>query len=193
MSKILFTLQKIAISINLTQRVLGGTQIIIWWGVCGPRSETLNPYLRISAPKMADLTIFFLIFANLNPFLWSFLPKKQLILQFVLVILVIWDPLLRFCLTKMGPFSKEFWWKTNPFGQHIPVCLNLRVPSPTLKGCTAICNKWLLLFDWKQIVWENMRLIINETDIVQKYTAIIATGWFPEFLNLTTNYQLGKL
>ena len=33
-------------------------------------------------------------------------------------------------LTKMGPLSKDFWWKTNPFRHHIPVSLNMWVPSP---------------------------------------------------------------
>ena len=26
--------------------------------------------------------------------------------------------------------SKDFWWKSNPFGRHIPVCLNMWVPPP---------------------------------------------------------------
>ena len=32
-------------------------------------------------------------------------------------------PLLRTFLTKMGPLSMDFWWKSSPWG-HIPVCLN---------------------------------------------------------------------
>ena len=61
---------------------------------------------------------------------YVFLPQKQLILQgffFFFPIFVKWDPLLRIFLTKVGPMSKNFWWKSNPFGWHIPVCLGVLV------------------------------------------------------------------
>ena len=51
-----------------------------------------------------------------------------------------WDPLLRIFLTKMGPMSKDFIWKSNPFGRHIPVCLNMWVPPPR-----ASAQNWKLL------------------------------------------------
>ena len=39
-----------------------------------------------------------------------------------------WDPPLSIFLTKMGPMFKDFWWKSNPFGWHIPICLIIWVP-----------------------------------------------------------------
>ena len=41
-----------------------------------------------------------------------------------------WDPVLRIFLNKMGPMSKDFCWKSNPFGLHIPVGLNMWAPPP---------------------------------------------------------------
>ena len=48
-----------------------------------------------------------------------------------------WDPPLRIFLTKMGPMSKDFWWKSDPFGWHLPVCLNMWVPQEGLYNHTA--------------------------------------------------------
>ena len=107
----------------------GGTRIIFWRGV---RPEVWNPYpyLRIFLPqKTADLKLFFEIFANRDPFLRVFLPQNGWFYHFF-AIFAKWDPLLRIFLTKMGPMSKDFCWKSNPFGRHIPVCLNMWVPPP---------------------------------------------------------------
>ena len=107
----------------------GGTRIIFWRDV---RPEVWNPYpyLRIFLPqKTADLKLFFEIFANRDPFLRVFLPQNGWFYHYF-VIFAKWDPLLRIFLTKMGPMSKDFCWKSNPFGRHIPVCLNMWVPPP---------------------------------------------------------------
>ena len=98
----------------------------------GVRPEVWNPYpyLRIFLPqKTADLKLFFEIFANRDPFLRVFLPQNGWFYHFF-AIFAKWDPLLRIFLTKMGPMSKDFCWKSNPFGRHIPVCLNMWVPPP---------------------------------------------------------------
>ena len=79
--------------------------------------------------KTADLKLFFEIFANRDPFLRVFLPQNGWFYHFF-TIFAKWDPLLRIFLTKMGPMSKDFCWKSNPFGRHIPVCLNMWVPPP---------------------------------------------------------------
>ena len=90
------------------------------------------PYLRIFLPqKTADLKLFFEIFANRDPFLRVFLPQNGWFYHFF-AIFAKWDPLLRIFLTKMGPMSKDFCWKSNPFGRHIPVCLNMWVPPPRI-------------------------------------------------------------
>ena len=110
----------------------GGTQIIFWRGV---RPEVWNPYpyLRIFLPqKTADLKLFFEIFANRDPFLRVFLPQNGWFYHFFFAIFAKWDPLLWIFLTKMGPMSKDFCWKSNPFGRHIPVCLNMWVPPGDL-------------------------------------------------------------
>ena len=124
-----------AISFVRSSEVLpeGGTQIIFWRGV---RPEVWNPYpyLRIFLPqKMADLKLFFEIFANRDPFLRVFYLKMADFTIFF-AIFAKWDPLLRIFLTKMGPMSKDFCWKSNPFGRHIPVCLNMWVPPGGIVG-----------------------------------------------------------
>ena len=70
---------------------------------------------------------FFEIFANQDPFLRVFYLKMGWFYNFF-AIFVKWDPLLRIFLTKMGPMPKDFCWKSNPFGRHIPVCLNMWIP-----------------------------------------------------------------
>ena len=115
----------------------GDTRIIFWRGV---RPEVWNPYpyLRIFFPqKTADLKLFFEIFANRDPFLRVFLPQNGWFYHFF-AIFAKWDPLLRICLSKMGPMSKDFCWKSNPFGRHIPVCLNMWVPP---RG-SNVCMMW---------------------------------------------------
>ena len=109
----------------------GESRIIFWRGV---RPEIWNPYpyLRIFLPqKTADLKPFFEIFANRDPFLRVFLPQNGWFYNFF-AIFAKWDPLLRIFLSKMGPMSKDFCWKSNPFGRHIPVCLNMWVPPRDL-------------------------------------------------------------
>ena len=94
------------------------------------RSEVWNPYifLRIFLPlKTTDLTLFFK-FSQIRTHFEGVSCLKNGWFKKFFVILVQWVPLLRIFLTKMGPLSKEFWWKTNPFGRHIPVCLNMWVP-----------------------------------------------------------------
>ena len=88
------------------------------------------PYLRIFLPQeTAGSKLFLEIFANRNPFLRVFVPQNGWFYHFF-AIFAKWDPLLRIFLTKMGPMSKDFCWKSNPFGRHIPVCLNMWVPPP---------------------------------------------------------------
>ena len=88
----------------------GVTQIIVQRGV---RLQGLKP-LPIS--KDFSPWLFFEIFTNSDPFLRVFLPRKRLILP----IFMKWDPLSRIFWPKcMGPMLKDFWWKSNPFGQHI--------------------------------------------------------------------------
>ena len=57
-------------------------------------------------------------------------------------IFVKWDPLLRIFLTKMGPMSNDFCWKSNSFGRHIPVGLNMWVPPP---GLTCNVSYYMLV------------------------------------------------
>ena len=112
------------------KRARGGTRIFFFWR--GVRPEVWNPYpyLRIFLPqKTADLKLFFEIFANRDPFLRVFLPQNGWFYHFF-AIFAKWDPLLTIFLTKMEPMSKDFCWKSNSFGRHIPVCLNMWVPPP---------------------------------------------------------------
>ena len=41
----------------------------------------------------------------------------------------------------MGPMSKDFCWKSNPFGRYIPVCLNMWVPPPP-PGIQQHYSRW---------------------------------------------------
>ena len=84
--------------------------------------------LSIFSPqKTTDLKLFFEIFTNQAPLLRVFLPQNGWFYH-VFAVFAKWDPLLRIFWTKMGPMSKDFCWKSNPFGRHIPVCLNMWVP-----------------------------------------------------------------
>ena len=95
-----------------------GTQTIFWRSV---RPEVWNPYpiKDFSHSKNGWLDSFLEIFANWDHFLRVFLPQKWLIL-ILFANFVKWDHPLRIVLTKMRPMSKDFWWKSNPFGRHIP-------------------------------------------------------------------------
>ena len=97
---------------------------------CAARGLQPLPISKDFSPsKNGWFYVFFEIFVNWDPFLRVFLPKNGWFYHFF-AIFVKWDPLLRIFLTKMGPMSKDFWWKSNPFGQHIPVCLNMWLPPP---------------------------------------------------------------
>ena len=118
------------VDLCIIQVVPGGTRIIFWRGV---RPEVWNPYpyLRIFLPqKTADLKLFFEIFANRDPFLRVFSTSKWLILPFFCNFCEMGPSSKDFFDQKMGPMSKDFCWKSNPFGRHIPVCLNMWVPPP---------------------------------------------------------------
>ena len=81
-----------------------------------------------SPSKNGWFKAFFRNFRNWDPFLRVFLPQNGWFYIFFFVIFAKWDPLLRIFLSKMGPMSKDSCWKSNPFGRHIPVCLNMWVP-----------------------------------------------------------------
>ena len=100
----------------------GGTLIIFWQGV-QPKVWNPYPYLRIFSPSNNG---WFQNFLKSGPISKGFSTSKM----DWFTIFVKWDPLLRIFLTKNGPMSKDFWWKSNPFGWHIPVCLNMLVTQP---------------------------------------------------------------
>ena len=115
---------------NSKNHIEGGTQII-FDEVCGPRSEPY-PYLILSLQN-SWFDCFVEIFTNQDTYLRVSLPQKWLILQVFHNFCKMgpYKNVFKYFLTKMGPISKHFWWKSNPFGQHIPVCLNMWVlPSP---------------------------------------------------------------
>ena len=68
------------------------------------------------------------IFHKSGPISKGFSISKPADFKIIFALFVKWDPLLRIFLTRIGSFSKDFWQKSNPFGGHIPVCLNMRVP-----------------------------------------------------------------
>ena len=60
--------------------------------------------------------------SNRDPSLRGFFTSKTVDFTGFLLFFVKWDPLLRIFWSKMGPISKDFWWKSNSFGQgSIPV------------------------------------------------------------------------
>ena len=126
-----------------------GTRIIFWWGV---RLEVWNPYpyLRIFLPqKTADLKLFS-NFRKSGPISKGFSTSNGWFYHFF-AIFAKWDPLLRIFLTKMGPMSKDFCWKSNPFGWHIPVCLNMWVPPGTWNP-SIFAPLWFIR-QWSHIVF----------------------------------------
>ena len=68
----------------------------------------------------------------------------------------------------MGPMSKEFCWKSNPFGRHIPVCLNMWVPPP---GLTPHFKGILLDLPTKQIliIFDDALIFVKES-VVWNFT-----------------------
>ena len=72
---------------------------------------------------------FFQNFHKSGPISKGFLPQKWLILQ-VFRNFCETGPSSKDFLTKMGPVSKDLWWKSNSFGCHIPICLNMWVVPP---------------------------------------------------------------
>ena len=107
----------------------GGTLKLFFDGVCSPRSETL-PLSRIFLPqKMADLTTFLKLQLFLRVF---FSPQKQLIFR-IFHNFCKMGPFLKAFLAKMRPMSKDFLWKTNPFGRHIPIYHNLDLKHNLVK------------------------------------------------------------
>ena len=77
----------------------GGVLELFFDGVCGPRSET-----RIPIDKLFE------IFANQDPFLRVFLPKKRADFTIFCKFCKMGPPL-RIFFTKMGPMSKDFFMK----------------------------------------------------------------------------------
>ena len=73
--------------------------------------------------------------------------KTRLIWLFFFTIFVKWDPLLRIFLNQIGHMSKDFFWKSNPLGRHIPVCLNMWVPPPPVSlPKLGLCKQVFKLF-----------------------------------------------
>ena len=95
--------------------------------VCSRRSETPCHIWGFFSLKKWQI---WLLFGNLQK-LWlnskGFSPQEQLILK-VFCNFHKMGPSLKEFLTKMGCKSKIFLWKTNPFGWHIPIFLNMWVP-----------------------------------------------------------------
>ena len=95
-----------------------GTRIIL---------KPLPIFKDFSPSKKGWFKAFFRNFRKSGPISKGFLPQNGWFYNFF-AIFAKWDPLLRIFLSKMGPMSKDFCWKSNPFGRHIPVCLNMWVP-----------------------------------------------------------------
>ena len=120
-------------SCNLIDMIKWGTRYIKQWtyGVCYPGeggariiygvwvSEVWNPYpyLRIFLPQKWLIWLFFL---ERYPFLRVFYLQNGWFFNFYEM-----GPCSKDFLTKIGLVSKNFWWKSNPFGWLISVCLNM--------------------------------------------------------------------
>ena len=103
---------------------------IIFWQRCAAQCLKPLPISKDFPPSKNGWSDgFYERFANQDPNLKGFPPIKGWFYHFS-AIFVKWDPFLKIFLTKMGPMSKDFWWKSNPFGRYIPLCLNMKVPPP---------------------------------------------------------------
>ena len=124
---------------QLYRRKWGGEGTrIIFLTECVARGPKPLPISKdFSYSKNGWLDSFFFSFRNfckLRPIYKGFSASKTADFTIFGGIFVKWDPPLRIFLTKMEPMFKDFWWKSNPFRQHIPVCLNMWVP-PQDKMC----------------------------------------------------------
>ena len=96
--------------------------------------ETTPPYLRdqfttcdlFLPQKTADLTNF----QKSGPNFKGFSTSKMVDFTIFFATFVKWDPLLMIFLNKMRPMPKDFYWKSNSFGRHIPVTFTCEYPPP---------------------------------------------------------------
>ena len=103
--------------------------------MCGPwnRCPYIYIYIRICLPKKKEekkkswFDCIFENFTNQDSFLMFFYLKNSWFTTF-LCNFCEKGPSFKDFLNKMGSMSKDFWWKSNPFWWHIPVCLNTWVP-----------------------------------------------------------------
>ena len=113
-------------------------------GICGLRSETPTHYLKdFSSSRNGWFDCFFKIFKNWNPFLRGFHFKTADLYLFIYHFCNFHKMGLSFkdFLMKMGPKSKDLLWKTNPFGWHIPLHLNIWVPPLTDEKRNSLLGK----------------------------------------------------
>ena len=128
--------------------VWGGTQVIFWWGYAARGLKPLSISKDFPSSRKGWFNFFLVeIFANQDPFLKVFLPQKNADFTFFFFFFAILVNSSKDFLTKMGPTSQYFWWKSSPFGWHIPVCLNMWLP-PGLYLWQIIFNHVNGLNDW---------------------------------------------
>ena len=178
----------------------GGYSNYFWRGV-GPKVWHPYPFLKIFCPKKNGWFDFF-NFCKWGPISRVFVPKKWL---HFFAILVECDPLLRIFLTKMRSSCKDFWWKTNPFRQHISVCHIMRVPPGEndceyLKSCIKWKRSWkkeepqMHVFDWRVncllscVVAIQMRLTASKVYI----TGQIEQGFYNEIMTCKSLKRISK-
>ena len=103
--------------------------------MCGLRSETPTQYLRIFSLKKKNIKIKNKKqnkkFCKLRPICKGFSASKTANFTNFCSL----GPSSKDFLTKMGPMSTGFWWKSNPFGRH--TCLNMWV-SPGVNFIQSI-------------------------------------------------------
>ena len=96
-----------------------------------------NPFLRVFLPQnMADLTVLFCFFPQnfrkSGPLLGFFLPQNGWFCKFFHNFCEMWLSSKDLGIFRAKWDPKDFWWKSNPFVWHIPVCFNNMWATP---GC----------------------------------------------------------
>ena len=143
----------------------GGTQIIFWWSVW---PEVRNPYpwrLRIFLTQKRLIRQLFQNFHKSRPISKNFSASKMADFTIFCKFCEMGPSSKDFLLTKMKPMSKDFWWKSNPFGWHILVSLNMWVPPglfSTRKWCYSVQRKRNVIWSWEVLLLQSWTKLLQK-------------------------------
>ena len=117
---------------GLTYTGWGGINQIIFLTGCAARYLKPLPISKDFSPSKNGwfYRVFFPNFCKSGPISKGFSTPKMAGFTFFFALFIKWDPLLRIFWTKMGPMSKDFWWKVTHLGSTSLYALTCEYPPP---------------------------------------------------------------